>query len=100
MTAVFSSAAYPFPAVHGGRAPMEWKVRFVDYPAQFRKLEGEIMGTLRTVLAQGDLMLRQQLRDFETHLAAFVGTRYAVGLSNCTDALHLSLRAAGVGAGD
>ncbi len=78
---------------------MEWKVRFIDYPEQFRRMEPEIMGTIRTVLAKGDLMLRQQLRDFEADLAAFVGTRYAVGTSNCTDALHLSLRAAGIGAG-
>lgn len=79
---------------------MSWKVRFVDYPAQFRKLEPEIMGCIHDVLAAGDLMLRQQLRDFEAHLATYVGTRYAVGTSNCTDALHLCLRAAGIGAGD
>src|SRR5437867_175753 len=79
---------------------MDWKVRFVNYPAQFKKMEGEIMSTIQTVLAQGDLMLRQQLRDFESNLATFVGTRYAVGTSNCTDALHLSLRAAGIGPGD
>jgi dTDP-4-amino-4,6-dideoxygalactose transaminase len=79
---------------------MDWKVRFVDYPAQFRSMEGEIMETIRAVLSRGDLMLRQQLRDFERNLADFVGTRYAIGTSNCTDALHLALRAAGVGAGD
>lgn len=79
---------------------MEWKVPFIDYPAKFNKMESETMGTIKTVLSQGDLMLRQQLRDFESHLAAFVGTRYAVGTSNCTDALHLSLRAAGIGPGD
>lgn len=79
---------------------IEWKVRFVDYPAQFRKMETEIMETIRTVLEQGDLILRHQLRDFEERLAAFVGTQFAVGTSNCTDALHLSLRAAGIGAGD
>lgn len=79
---------------------MEWKVPFVDYLKQFKKMEGEIIGTIKTVLSQGDLMLRQQLRDFESNLAAFVGTQYAVGTSNCTDALHLSLRAAGVGPGD
>ena len=79
---------------------MDWKVRFVDYPSQFQNMKESIMGTLETVLSRGDLMLRQQLRDFETHLAAFVGTRYAVGTSNCTDALMLSLRAVGIGAGD
>jgi dTDP-4-amino-4,6-dideoxygalactose transaminase len=79
---------------------MEWKVRYIDYPGQFKKYEDEIMGTVRSVLSRGDLMLRQQLRDFESHLADFVGTRFAVGTSNCTDAMHLTLRAAGIGPGD
>lgn len=79
---------------------MEWRVRFVDYPAQFRKMEGQIMDTVRTVLCRGDLMLRQQLREFEANFAAFVGTKYAVGVSNCTDALRLSLHAAGIEPGD
>lgn len=76
------------------------KVRFVDYPLQFRNMEEEIMGTIHTVLSRGDLMLRHQLRDFEENLATFCGTKYAVGTSNCTDALHLCLRAAGIGTGD
>lgn len=79
---------------------MDWKVKYIDYPAHFRKMEKEFMDTIHTVLSRGDLMLRQQLRDFEDNLARFVGTRYAVGLSNCTDALHLSLKAAGIGFGN
>jgi len=79
---------------------MEWKVRYIDYPGQFKKYEDEIMGTVRSVLSRGDLILRQQLRDFESNLADFVGTRFAVGTSNCTDAMHLTLRAAGIGPGD
>ena len=79
---------------------MSWKVRYIDYPAQFKNMEKEIMHTIKTVLSNGDLMLRQQLKDFEASLAAFVGTDYAIGMSNGTDALHLSLRAAGVGPGD
>ncbi len=77
-----------------------WKVKFVNYPSQFKKMEAEIMETVHSVFSKGDLILRQQLRDFEIHFAEFVGTGFAVGLSNCTDALHLSLRAAGIGAGD
>jgi dTDP-4-amino-4,6-dideoxygalactose transaminase len=79
---------------------MEWKVRYVDYPSQFRKMESEIMTTIRTVLSRGDLMLRQQLRDFEEHLAAFVGARQAIGVSNGSDALKLAIVAADVGPGD
>jgi dTDP-4-amino-4,6-dideoxygalactose transaminase len=58
---------------------MDWAVPFVNYPKQFRAMEAEIMSTVREVLGRGDLMLRGQLRDFETHFAAFVGTRFAVG---------------------
>src|SRR6266540_718631 len=78
---------------------MDWKVRYIDYGQQYQKIRSEVLATIDTVLSQGDLMLRQQLRDFEANLAAFVGTRYAVGTSNCTDALHLVLRAAGIGPG-
>jgi len=79
---------------------MEWRVRYIDYPKQYQKMRDEILQTVDTVLTRGDVMLRQQLRDFEANLAAFVGTRYAVGLSNCTDGLELTLRAAGLGVGD
>lgn len=79
---------------------MEWKVRYIDYPKQFRKLEDELMPSIRTVLANGDLILRKHTRDFEEHLAEFVGTGYAVGLNSGTDALELALYAAGIGPGD
>lgn len=75
---------------------MEWKVKYIDYPTHFRNLEAGVMDTIRTVLARGDLIQRQQLRAFEEHFAAFVGTHYAVGVSNCTDGLRLALIAADI----
>jgi dTDP-4-amino-4,6-dideoxygalactose transaminase len=79
---------------------MAWRVKFVDYPRAFADTETEIMGTIRDVLAAGDLMMRQQLRDFEVHLAHFVGTSHAVGVSNCTDGLRLTFEALDIGPGD
>lgn len=79
---------------------MDWKVRFVDFPQQYRKIESELIDAIKMVLSQGDLILRQQLKDYENNLAAFVGTRYAVGVSNCTDGLYLTLEACGIGPGD
>lgn len=52
------------------------------------------------VMEKGDLIDRGQLRSFEENLAKFTGTRYAVGLNSGYDALHISLRAAGIGSGD
>jgi len=77
-----------------------WKVRYIDYPAAYQKMREEILALVDDTLTKGDVMLRQQLTDFEEHLAEFVGTNYAVGMSNCTDAMHLTLRAAGIGPGD
>lgn len=41
-----------------------------------------------------------KLRKFEGSFAKFTGAKYAVGVSNATAALHLSLRALGIGKGD
>ena len=41
-----------------------------------------------------------KVAEFEEKFAAYVGSKYAVALSNCTTALHLSMIVAGVGKGD
>jgi dTDP-4-amino-4,6-dideoxygalactose transaminase len=79
---------------------MTYRVPYIDYPRQYEKIRGEMLAEIDRVLGRGDLMLRGDLQAFEQHLAAFVGARYAVGTGNCTDALCLALRAAGIGRGD
>lgn len=79
---------------------MTYKVRFVDYPLHYSRLKDEIDAAIKEVLSKGDLILRDQLREFEDNVASFVGVDYAVGLNSGTDALYLSLKAAGVGPGD
>ena len=41
-----------------------------------------------------------KLREFELAFSKFTGAKYAVGVSNGTAALHLSLKALGIGSGD
>ena len=79
---------------------MDYKVPFVDYPTQYQRIQSEIDAAIREVLSKGDLILREQHTRFEENMAAFVGTKYAVGVSSGTDALILSLRAAGIVPGD
>lgn len=76
------------------------KVRFVDPSRLYRTLKDELDHEYFDVMTHGDLIDRGQLRQFEENLARFVGTKYAVGLNSGYDALHLSVRAAGIGAGD
>jgi dTDP-4-amino-4,6-dideoxygalactose transaminase len=77
-----------------------YKVPFVNYRLQYRELKKGIRETIERVLSRGDLILRKDVEDFEKNLADLVGVKYAVGLNSGTDALFLSLKAAGVGKGD
>jgi dTDP-4-amino-4,6-dideoxygalactose transaminase len=63
-------------------------------------MKSEIDFAITDTLAKGDLVLRQQLRDFEKNLAEFVGVKYAVGVNSGYHALYFSLLAARVGRGD
>ncbi len=75
-------------------------VRFVDPGKNYRMIKDEIDAAYFEVMEKGDLIDREHLKRFEQNLAQFVGTRYAVGLNSGYDALHMSLRAAGIGPGD
>jgi dTDP-4-amino-4,6-dideoxygalactose transaminase len=76
------------------------KVRFVQPAKVYRMIKDELDTAYFEVMSKGDLIDRGQLKSFEENLAKFVGTKYAVGLNSGYDALHLSLRAAGIGPGD
>jgi len=52
------------------------------------------------VLRSGALSLGPCLRQFEERFAAYVGSRYAIATSSGTSALHLCVRALGIGAND
>ncbi len=58
------------------------------------------MRAIEEVLASGQLFLGPNTQAFESEYAAYCGSAYAVAVGNGTDALHLALRAAGVGPGD
>jgi len=79
---------------------MAYKVPFVDVPTHFRRLQTPIIETITQVLSRGNLILRDELREFEKKFASFVGTQHAVGVNSGTDALYLSLIAIGVKPGD
>jgi len=79
---------------------LAYRVPFVDAPEHYRRYQQELEHALTDTLSRGQMVMRQELRDFEAHLAAFVGTSDAVGLSSGYHALHLSMLAAGLGPGD
>jgi perosamine synthetase len=52
------------------------------------------------VLRSGQLSLGPKLAEFEENFADYVGTRYAVATNSGTSALHLCVKALGIGRGD
>jgi dTDP-3-amino-2,3,6-trideoxy-4-keto-D-glucose/dTDP-3-amino-3,4,6-trideoxy-alpha-D-glucose/dTDP-2,6-dideoxy-D-kanosamine transaminase len=79
---------------------MNYKVPFVAYKLQYQKLKREIDRAMQDVLERGDLIMRQDVEDFEKSLADFVGVKHAVALNSGTDALFFSLKVLEIGPGD
>jgi dTDP-4-amino-4,6-dideoxygalactose transaminase len=71
-----------------------------DLSAQFQPLKAEILAAIEGVLDSMHLFLGPNTAAFESEFAAYCGARECVAVGNGTDALHLALRAAGVGPGD
>lgn len=76
------------------------QVRFVEPGKLYHIIKEELDEAYFDVMSKGELIDRSHLKSFEQNLAKFVGTKYAVGVNSGYDALHLSLRAAGIGQGD
>jgi dTDP-4-amino-4,6-dideoxygalactose transaminase len=76
------------------------KVPLVDLKAQYNSIKNQIDGAILKVLSEGQFILGPEVKALETEVAAFCGTRYAVGVASGTDALHLALLACGIKSGD
>lgn len=66
---------------------MKYRVPFVNYPLQYKNLRRGIDAAIKDVLLRGDLVLREDVERFEKNIAFLVGTKFAVGVNSCTDAL-------------
>jgi len=76
------------------------KVEFYGHVRQYHNIKAEIDQNIHTVLESGQYVMGPMLKKFEGELAAYHGTKYAIGLGNGTDAIWLALMALGVGPGD
>jgi dTDP-4-amino-4,6-dideoxygalactose transaminase len=75
-------------------------VPLVDLRRAYLSAKPAIDAAIRTVLERGRFVLAEHVQGFETAFAAYAGVDHAIGVASGTDALHLALRAAGVGPGD
>ncbi|HEX7705713.1 MAG TPA: DegT/DnrJ/EryC1/StrS family aminotransferase [Thermoanaerobaculia bacterium] len=75
-------------------------IPFNDLRPVLRELETEILDATERVLRSGWMILGPEVEAFEAAFAEFLGSEYAVGVANGTDAIELALRGAGFGPGD
>ena len=59
---------------------------------QYERLKEEIDSAISSVLESGIFILGDQVRNFEKEVAAYLGVRFAIGVSSGTSALFISLR--------
>ena len=76
------------------------RIPFADIAAQNRELRRELDDAVSRVFDSARFIGGPEVERFEQEWAAYCGTSHAIGVANGTDALHLALRAAGVGPGD
>ncbi len=75
-------------------------IPLVDLKAQYAAVKPQVDAAMRRVLDEASFILGPAVGEFERNFAAFCGARHCVGVASGTDALHLALRAMGVGPGD
>ncbi len=75
-------------------------VPFFNYPAVFGSDEQALTDIFVDVGRRGAFIQQRDLDEFERRIAKFVGAKYVLGIANATDALHLAMRAIGIGPGD
>jgi dTDP-4-amino-4,6-dideoxygalactose transaminase len=75
-------------------------IPMVDLQIQYRALQEEIDAAVAQVLGDARFILGPNVSAFEKEVADYLGVAHAVSCASGTDALHLALRAAGIGPGD
>lgn len=75
-------------------------VPFLDLSAPYQELKSELDSAYQRVMESGWFIMGAEVEAFEREFAAYCGVKHCIGLGNGLEALHLILRAYGIGEGD
>jgi dTDP-4-amino-4,6-dideoxygalactose transaminase len=76
------------------------KVPFLDFVQPYEELKAELDEAYFRFMRSAWYILGKEVEAFEQEFAAFCGAKHCVGVGNGLEALHLVLRAYGIGEGD
>ena len=75
-------------------------IPLVDLATQSQSIRDEVLRRMARVIDAGRYILGEEVAQFEQEFAEYCQVRHCVGVANGTDAIHLALRALGIGPGD
>ena len=75
-------------------------VPFVDLKTQYQNIKEEVISEISQALDGMQLFLGKNVQGLESEFAEYCDTEFAIGVGSGTDALHVALRACGIGRGD
>ncbi|MGA2670070.1 MAG: DegT/DnrJ/EryC1/StrS family aminotransferase [Dehalococcoidia bacterium] len=75
-------------------------IPLVDLKKQCQSIKQEVLAEIGQVLDGMQLFLGKNVQALESNFAAYCGAKFAIGVGSGTDALHVALRACGIGPGD
>ncbi len=76
------------------------RIPLVDLKIQYQDIKEEVLAEISQALDGMQLFLGKNVQTVETEFAAYCGTQHAIGVGSGTDALHIAIRACGIGPGD
>jgi dTDP-4-amino-4,6-dideoxygalactose transaminase len=75
-------------------------ILFNDFKAHYAAVRERVEPAVQRVLESGWYILGNELKNFESRFAEWLGCPHAVGVASGTEAIALALMAAGIGPGD
>lgn len=75
-------------------------IPFLDLKSPYTELREELDDAYRRVMESGWYVLGNEVETFESEYASYCDTKYCCGVGNGLEALHLIIRAYGIGPGD
>ena len=76
------------------------KIPFNDFNSPYQELKTELDEAYARFMVSGWYVLGREVEAFEQEYASFCGSKHCIGVANGLDAMHLVLRAWGIGVGD
>ncbi|HNY51294.1 MAG TPA: DegT/DnrJ/EryC1/StrS family aminotransferase [Smithella sp.] len=76
------------------------QIPFLDLKALYLEIKDELDAAYRRVMESGWYILGREVEAFEKEFAQYCGVKHCIGVGNGLEALHLIIRAMGIGPGD